>query len=92
FTRRRAEIFLELPDRQIYSDYYHVITNPIALDMIQHRINSPYYTSPQACAQDFQLMFRNAMTYNQEGSDVYNDAVALQQIFFSTFNAFIPPQ
>ena len=74
----------------MYADYYQVISIPIAMDVILHRINSPYYTSSNAFAQDFQIMFRNAMTYNQEGSDVYMDAVALQDVFFRTFNALVP--
>ena len=52
--------------------------------MILHRINSPYYTSLQAFAQDFGTMFKNAMTYNVEGSEVYQDAFHLQELFNQT--------
>jgi hypothetical protein len=74
-------LFLELPDRNAYADYYKLIANPIAMDMIAHRINSPYYTSLQAFAQDFTTMFKNAMTYNVEGSEVYEDASFMQEAF-----------
>jgi hypothetical protein len=30
-----SRLFQELPDKKVYSDYYLVITNPIALDNIQ---------------------------------------------------------
>ena len=77
-------MFLELPSRSDYADYYKLITNPIAMDMIQHRINSPYYQSIEHFAQDFEMMFANAMTYNVEGSDVYTDAVVLKSTFQQT--------
>lgn len=83
YTRKRSEIFLELPDRTDYADYYETIKDPIALDIILQRINSPYYSTWQECAKDFYLMFQNAMTYNEEGSFVYLDAVALQNVFNS---------
>jgi ATP-dependent helicase STH1/SNF2 len=70
-----------LPNKQDYADYYKVIMNPIAMDMIMHRINSPYYTTIEAFQNDFLLMFSNAMKYNVEGSIVYQDAVQLQNIF-----------
>jgi ATP-dependent helicase STH1/SNF2 len=79
-------LFVVLPDRIDYADYYRFITNPIAMDMILARINSPYYTSIQQFQQDFELMFANAMQYNVEGSDVYQDAVVLRNIFRETLN------
>jgi hypothetical protein len=31
--------------------------------------------------KDFQLMIKNAKTFNEEGSEVYNDATTLQKYF-----------
>jgi hypothetical protein len=84
YTRRRSELFLVLPDRIDYADYYRFITNPIAMDMIYARINSPFYTSSEQFQQDFELMFANAMQYNVEGSDVYQDAIVLRNTFRET--------
>jgi ATP-dependent helicase STH1/SNF2 len=88
YTRRRSGIFLELPDRTDYADYYETIKEPISLDIILQRINSPFYSTWQECAQDFYLMFKNAMTYNEEGSLVYQDAIALQEILNSVVQQY----
>ena len=73
-----------MPDRIDYADYYETIKEPIALDIILQRINSPYYTTWEECVNDFYLMFKNARTYNEEGSLVYQDADALQSILNAT--------
>jgi ATP-dependent helicase STH1/SNF2 len=54
------------------------------MDIIKRRINSPYYKSVQEFQNDFELMFKNAMTYNVEGSDVYSDAVFLKSLLLSS--------
>ncbi len=82
-------MFLVLPDRIDYADYYRFISNPIAMDMIHARIHSPYYTTVQQFQQDFELMFANATQYNVEGSDVYQDAVVLRTIFRETLNRYL---
>ncbi|KAJ3311910.1 hypothetical protein HDV04_003518 [Boothiomyces sp. JEL0838] len=86
YTRKRSELFLQLPDRQDYADYYKFIQNPIALDMIAHRINSPYYTTVNQFVNDMNLMFNNALQYNLEGSDVYHDAIAMREAFQETLS------
>ncbi|KAJ3036300.1 hypothetical protein HDV00_002827 [Rhizophlyctis rosea] len=89
-TRARSDLFLALPDKEVYPDYYILIKSPIALDMIQRRIQSVYYKSPQAFIDDFHLMFENAMQYNQEGSWVYNDAVEMKKIFDAKIEELVP--
>jgi ATP-dependent helicase STH1/SNF2 len=90
FTRRQCELFVTLPDPVDYSDYYLLIKKPIAMDMISHRLHSTYYTDIGDLVADFQLMFDNAMTYNQEGSQVYNDALSLKEAFSAKFNELCP--
>ncbi len=34
-VRRRCDLFLELPSKKLYPDYYQIIGNPIALDVIE---------------------------------------------------------
>jgi hypothetical protein len=50
------------------------------MDAIQARINSPYYTNALAFQEDFIQMFKNAMIYNDENSEVYFDAVEMQNM------------
>ena len=72
---------MTLPSKSDYPDYYKIIKNPIAIDWIQARIDSTYYKSVADFHRDYNLMFSNAMTYNEEGSDVYMDALELKQAF-----------
>jgi ATP-dependent helicase STH1/SNF2 len=44
-----------------------------------------YYKDVQAFRNDFKLMFRNAKTYNQEGSWVYVDAQEMERVFEDKF-------
>ena len=81
YMRPRCELFDTLPKKSQLPDYFQVIQNPIALDMIQKRIQSPYYKSIEQFVGDFHLMFTNAQIYNVEGSEVYEDAVELKRVF-----------
>jgi len=77
--RRRCELFLEIPSKKLYPDYYVLIEKPIALDIINTRIHSTYYDTVQDFINDFRLMFGNARKYNQEGSWVYIDSIEMEK-------------
>lgn len=81
YSRKRSELYLELPDPIDYDDYYKLISNPISMQEIRHRIKSTYYKGIQHFSDDFNLMFRNAQEYNQEGSQVWQDAEVLKSVF-----------
>lgn len=70
---------------QDYPDYYQVIQKPIALSTIRKRISANYYKNVLDFREDMRLMFRNARTYNQEGSWVYVDAEEMEKVFDTTF-------
>jgi hypothetical protein len=78
YGRERTELFLVLLDRQLYPDYYEVIEQPISLQCIQHNIDTGHYKAVDGIVDDMNLMFDNAMRYNMEGSQVYEDAIALR--------------
>ena len=90
YTRRRCELYLSLPDRTDYADYYMLIKEPVAMDMIYYRLTHSYYKSLQDFVNDFQLMFRNSMQYNAEGSPVWNDAVEMKKVFEAAVNQLCP--
>lgn len=69
---------------QDYPDYYQLITQPIALASIRKRVTGGYYKSITQYREDWQLMFDNARTYNQEGSWVYIDAEEMEKVFYAT--------
>ncbi|KAG5440202.1 hypothetical protein PCANB_001771 [Pneumocystis canis] len=74
----RAEMFLELPNKRVYPDYYMLIKNPIALNKIKKRLDSSYYNSLDEFKADFHQMFENARIYNEEKSMIYEDANVLE--------------
>jgi len=42
--RRRCELFLEIPSKKLYPDYYVLIETPIALDIINVCLLLKYVT------------------------------------------------
>ncbi|XP_026580723.1 protein polybromo-1 isoform X4 [Pseudonaja textilis] len=78
--RRLCELFMVKPSKKDYPDYYKIILEPMDLKIIEHNIRSDKYAGEEAMIEDMRLMFRNARHYNEEGSQVYNDAHILEKI------------
>ena len=74
-----AEMFIELPSRIEYPDYYQVIQHPIALQDMRNKLGPLY--SLADLKSDFDQMVQNAFTYNIKGSAVYTNAKALDLKF-----------
>ncbi|KAI1365082.1 hypothetical protein F5Y08DRAFT_328220 [Xylaria arbuscula] len=70
--------FERLPDKSSNPDYYTTIANPIALDIIKKKYKRKKYQTVDQAMQDINLMFENAKEYNIETSQLYKDAVQLQ--------------
>lgn len=83
--RYLSELFKEKPSKKLYPDYYAIIQIPISLKEIKKKITAFAYYKVEQFMNDLKLMFKNAKTYNQEGSIVYNDAVKLEEIADSEF-------
>lgn len=77
--RMRILHFEKLPDKAELPDYYEAVRNPIALDTIKKKHKRKKYQTLDQALQDLELMFENAKQYNEEGSEVYEDAVELQK-------------
>ncbi|XP_059572062.1 protein polybromo-1 isoform X17 [Alligator mississippiensis] len=78
--RRLCDLFMVKPSKKDYPDYYKIILEPMDLKMIEHNIRNDKYSGEEAMIEDMKLMFRNARHYNEEGSQVYNDAHMLEKI------------
>ncbi|KAF9979609.1 hypothetical protein BGZ75_009428 [Mortierella antarctica] len=78
--RSVSELFMELPDREDYPDYYMIIQHPIALDIIKGRLETGEYKDEDLArfGKDLKTLTANAKTYNREGSMVYRDATTLE--------------
>lgn len=70
--------FEKLPDKITESQYYTVIREPIALDLIKRKAKRKKYQSVEHFMKDMDLMFENAKMYNEDDSEIYKDAVELQ--------------
>ncbi|XP_029286725.1 polybromo 1, like isoform X4 [Cottoperca gobio] len=79
-SRRLCDLFMVKPSKKDYPDYYKVILEPMDLKTIEHNIRSERYATEEALMEEMKLMFRNARHYNEEGSQVYNDADILEKI------------
>ena len=53
---------------------------------IRKRAGVAYYKDMKQYHADWQLMFNNARTYNQEGSWVYNDAEEMEKVLEAAFH------
>lgn len=87
--RHVIELFMTLPSKKYYPDYYQVISQPIDMNTINQKIRSNKYNSIQSLASDFELMFRNARHYNEETSQVYKDAEMLEKFMHARVQMFI---
>ncbi|XP_056660905.1 protein polybromo-1 isoform X38 [Monodelphis domestica] len=78
--RRLCDLFMVKPSKKDYPDYYKIILEPMDLKIIEHNIRNDKYAAEEAMMEDMKLMFRNARHYNEEGSQVYNDAHILEKM------------
>ncbi|MEQ2168225.1 Protein polybromo-1 [Goodea atripinnis] len=90
-NRRLCELFMVKPSKKDYPDYYNVILEPMDLKTIEHKIKNERYTTEEELIEDMKLMFRNARHYNEEGSQVYNDADVLEKILKDKRKELGPP-
>lgn len=82
-NRLLYQAFEKLPDFKNYPEYYVEVQEPIALDMIRKNIKRRKYSSVDMFLVDMNLMFNNAKQFNTDGSEIYQDAVHLQQIMMT---------
>ncbi len=88
--RQVAELFLELPSREEYADYFQLIQNAISFTEIRQK----KYSTPLEFRDDVLLMVKNAQTYNVPKSEVYRDSQTLERLFntqMSKYFSDLPP-
>ncbi|KAJ1915869.1 hypothetical protein H4219_004091 [Mycoemilia scoparia] len=73
-----SEPFMDLPDREEYPEYYEVIPFPMAFNTVREKIKSGYSTFGHF-ENDMMWIFHNAIFFNEEGSDIHNDALELER-------------
>ena len=73
----RLRHFERLPDKAEHPHYYQEIKEPIAMDTIKKKAKRKKYNSLDHFMKDVELMFKNAMAYNLDSSEIYQDAKVL---------------
>ncbi|XP_032671562.1 protein polybromo-1 isoform X2 [Odontomachus brunneus] len=78
--RQLSLIFMKLPNKNEYPDYYEVIKQPIHMEKIAATLKNNGYENLDELVSDFILMFDNACKYNEPDSQIYKDALILQRL------------
>ena len=81
--RTLSTVFLTLPSKTDYPDYYEIIQKPIDLKRIELR----QYSSINDLSNDLKLMFDNALLYNEPGSMIYR--VNKEEIKNENFSIYV---
>ncbi|TPX31078.1 hypothetical protein SmJEL517_g05521 [Synchytrium microbalum] len=84
-----SALFHEMVDPDEVEGYYDFIKQPIALVTIEQKLDGGEYTSFDEIKTDFDLMWKNAMSFNLPGSEVYTDAQNLQKFTNKEFGPLI---
>ena len=90
-------LFTSLPDRQIYPDYYRLITEPISLKAIAKRLKANRASvipkdqaTARSLSQNFDLLVKNASVYNGEGHMVHIMSMTLRKDFHRHMRRKLP--
>ncbi|KAH7103153.1 hypothetical protein BKA62DRAFT_742637 [Auriculariales sp. MPI-PUGE-AT-0066] len=76
--RKLTDIFMYLPDRQTLPEYYRAVRRPRCIQGVRDNLEKGYYSSAQAAYDDLVLIFDNALFFNQEHSQIAQDARVLK--------------
>ncbi|PPR01936.1 hypothetical protein CVT24_001275 [Panaeolus cyanescens] len=79
--RKLSDEFMQLPSRKLWPQYYKEIKHPQCFDNVYKKIKRKEYRSAAEFAADTELIFSNATTFNQEYTQIWNDAVTLREYF-----------
>ncbi|KAG4306186.1 hypothetical protein PORY_000174 [Pneumocystis oryctolagi] len=79
--RTYSDIFLEIPNRKEYPEYYQIIQRPMSFNIVEKKIKKDQYSRLLDFENDIKLIFMNAMVFNEDGSQISNDAKTLLKFF-----------
>jgi len=88
----RRDIFRELVDTQVYTDYLDMIEVPMYLARIRKRLRYKYYTNKDSVVADMEVLRENCYKYNEEGNGYYAVASQMYDDFKALVDAIVVPQ
>lgn len=80
--RQLSLIFMKLPNKNEYPDYYEVIKQPIHMEKIAATLKNNGYENLDELVSDFILMFDNACKYNEPDSQIYKVCIDTLDILY----------
>ncbi|KAI0936955.1 hypothetical protein AcV5_004968 [Taiwanofungus camphoratus] len=83
--------FMDLPNRKQWPIYYKAIKRPQCLENIFKRLKRKEYHASPDFANDVELVFSNALEFNQEHTGIWEDAVVLRDYFRQLMSDLPPP-
>ncbi|KAF9486466.1 Bromodomain-containing protein [Pholiota conissans] len=89
--RTLSAAFMALPDKKEWAIYYKEIKHPQCLEAVYKHIKRKEYHSAAQFSADVELVFSNALTFNQEQSIIWNDAMTLRDYFRQLMSDLPPP-
>ena len=82
--------FLKPVPRSQYPEYYVVIHEPICMDQVEKKINKKEYQSLREYREDIRLLCSNARLFNDDGSQLYQDANDIEVCLLPPLLPFFP--
>lgn len=83
--------FMDLPNRKQWSIYYKTIKRPQCLENVFKHLKRKEYHTSQEFANDVELVFSNALEFNQEHTPIWEDALTLRDYFRQLMSDLPPP-
>lgn len=77
-SKDTTEIFLEPVDTTEVADYLDVIKNPMDLGTMRKKLKQGEYSTLEELEDDFDLMCRNCLTYNNKETIFYRSGVRMK--------------
>ena len=80
-----CETFVRAPKRRTEPEFYEVVSDPIDMLRIQQKLKMDEYTELNGLKEDFELLFKNALSYYKKGSQEFKDATEMSELFQKAF-------
>ncbi|KAG2044404.1 Bromodomain-containing protein [Suillus americanus] len=76
-----SNVFMEMPSKKDYPMYYTQIKRPMCIETIFKHLKRKEYQTSLDFATDVELVFSNALEFNQDHSQIWEDAIVLRDYF-----------
>ncbi|KAH0838060.1 Bromodomain-containing protein [Lanmaoa asiatica] len=86
-----SDVFMEMPSKKDYPSYYKQIKRPMCLEYIFKRLKRKEYITSEEFANEVELVFSNALEFNQDHSQIWEDASILREYFRQLMSDLPPP-